>query len=387
MSVFSAVLRKELLDNARDRRALSTALLVTPLMGPLMLLLSFSLMSDMIETAKAPKVPVVGREHAPELVTFLVQQGVEVLPPPADAEQVVRDQQHDAVVIIPADFNEALHEGRAAVVEIVADSTRTRAGATAGRIEELVTRYGATIGSLRLLLRGVDPQVAQPVAVERREVASAQAEGAFLLGVLPLMLLMACFLGGMYVAIDATAGERERGSLEPLLYQPIRPFEVMAAKILATSVFAFAACASSIAAFAVVLPLIPLETLGVTVHLDVALALRLLSLLLPTLLLGAASLLVIGTMSKTFRTAQAAVSVVVLVPMLPGLVTTMFPQKPALPWALVPALGESVMAMALVRGEEVAVGLQLGLALTDLTVAAALLWVAARLFGPRLLHE
>jgi sodium transport system permease protein len=387
MRIFHAVLRKELVDNARDRRALSTALLITPLMGPLMLLLSFSLMSDMIETARAPKLPVVGSENAPELVQHLAHHGVTIVPPPADAEQAVRDQEHDAVLVIPADFNEAIRAGRPAVVELVADSTRTRAGATAGRIEELVRGYGGQIGALRLVLRGVDPSIAQAVAVERREVASPQAEGAFLLGVLPLMLLMACFLGGMYVAIDATAGERERGSLEPLLYQPIRPFEVMAAKMVATSVFSFAACVVSVGAFALVIPAIPLENLGVSVHLDLTLSLRLLSLLVPLILVGSASLLVIGTLSKTFRTAQAAISVVVIVPMLPGLVTTMFPQKASLPLVAFPALGESLLAMQLVRGEPIELSHQLALAAADLGLAGVLLMVAARMFGPRLLND
>lgn len=387
MRVFEAVVRKELVDNARDRRALSTALLVTPLMGPLVLVLMFNLMSNMAETARAPTVPIVGRDNAPELARYLEQQGVTLESPPADPEQVVRDQDADAVIVIPDGFAQAIRTGAPAHVQIVSDSTRTRAGATVSRLEGLIGSYGSQIGGMRLILRGVDPAVVAPILIEKREVASSQAEGAMILGMLPLMLLMACFLGGMYVAIDATAGERERLSLEPLLYHPIRPLEVMLAKAVATAAFSFSACVISVVAFMITLPLIPLDTLGVVAHLDAVLALRLLLLLVPTVFLGSALLLVVGTLSKTFRAAQAAISLVAVGPMIPGMITMVFPQKPTLLLAAIPALGESLLSMQLIRGESVLWAHQLALAATDLLVAGVLIAVAARLFGPRLLND
>ncbi len=387
MRVFEAVLRKELTDNFRDRKALSTALIVTPLLAPAMMFFALQMLSGLLKDAATPQLPVVGAQYAPALVSYLRGEGCTVLPAPDDPQQAIASLHADVVLVIDADFPTALRDAQPAHVQLVVDSTITKSAVTLSRVEGLIEAYNSRISTLRLMARGVDPGIMRAVSVDRVEVGSTKAQGAQIVGSLPMMLILACFLGGLYVALDATAGERERQSIEALLYQPIRPLEVVLAKAAATTVFSVLSLVMSIGAFALVLPFLPLDRVGVVLHFDVVLALRLLLLLLPLACMGSAVLMVVGTLSKSFRTAQAAMSVLVVGPMLPGLVTMMYPLPPTLPYLLVPTLGEAILATRLIRGETVTVLAQLTTASADALATVVLLALAARLFGPRLLTE
>lgn len=384
MSAFSIVFKKECLDNLRDRRALTTAL-VMPLMGPLMLVGVFFAIKDAEVKSRAPQLPIIGAEHAPELVRWLGQQGVDVKPPPADPEGAVRDGSADLVVRLDASFGDSLRAGTPATVEIICDPSRHNAAPLLERTEGLLRQYGQTVGALRLMARGVDPQLVAAVAVDRIDVGAKDAKKAMLLASLPLFLLMACFLGGTYVAIDVTAGERERGTLEPLLLNPVPPAVLVLAKIAATAVFGLASFAVGLIAFAVAVPSIPFADIGVDLHVAPRLALGYLLLFLPTALTAAALQVVIGVVSKNTKTAQASLGFIILVPVLPGVMVTLFPQQPSLLSCAVPFLGESILAMRLLRGEDIEVWHWIANGGVQLVVAGALTLLAARLFGARML--
>ncbi|MCC7074233.1 MAG: ABC transporter permease [Deltaproteobacteria bacterium] len=384
MSAFAVVFKKECVDNLRDRRALSTALLM-PLLGPLMLVGVFFAIKDAEEKSRAPQIPVVGAEHAPELVRWLGQQGVEIQAPPADPEAAVRDGKVDVVLRLDASFGEALRAGAPAPVAIVCDPSRHNAAPLLGRTEGLLRQYGQTIGALRLMVRGVDPLLVNAIAVERIDVGSKDAKKALLLASLPLFLLMACFLGGTYVAIDVTAGERERGTLEPLLLNPVSPRVLVLAKTAATALFGLASLAVGLAAFAVVVPSIPFEQIGLDLRLAPRVVVGYAALFLPTALVAAALQVLVGVISKNTKTAQASLGFIILVPVLPGVIVSLFPQQPSLLSCAVPFLGESILAMRLLRGEEIEVLHWLANAGAQMLLAGVLTMVAARLFGARML--
>lgn len=384
MSAFGVVVKKEVVDNLRDRRALSTAL-VMPLLGPLAMVAVFFAMKDAEEKMRSPEVPVIGAEHAPELVGWLKRQGVSVLPPPASAEEAVRSDAADVVVRIPAGFGEDLRAGEPALVEIVCDPSRQRAGPTLARVEGLLEAYGAQVGTMRLALRGVDPSIMRAVRVERVDVGAPDAKKALLLMSLPLFLLMGCFLGGTYVAIDVTAGERERGSLESLLLNPVRPAVFVLAKAVTTFVFGLLSMLVGLAAFAVILRAVPFEEIGLDIRLAPHTAGLFVLLFLPTTLTAAAVQLLVGTVSKNTKTAQASLGFIILAPVVPAVIVTMFPQQPTLANSLVPFLGEAILSLRVLRGESVEVVHWLANAGANLIAAALLVIVTARLFGPRML--
>lgn len=384
MSAFGVVFTKECVDNLRDRRALSTAL-VMPLLGPLMLVGVFFALKDAEVKSRTPQIPVVGAEHAPELVRWLGQQGVEVQAPPADPEAAVKEGTVDLVLRLDSSFGAALRAGTPAPVEIICDPSRQNAAPLLDRTEGLLRQYGQTIGALRLLARGVDPQLVAAIAVSRADVGAKDAKKALLLASLPLFLLMACFLGGTYVAIDVTAGERERGTLEPLLLNPVAPRVLVLAKIAATAVFGLLSLAVGLLAFAVVVPAIPFEEIGLDLRVAPRVAFGYLALFVPTALAAAALQVVVGVLSKNTKTAQATLGFIILVPVLPGVIVSLFPQQPSLWNCAVPFLGESILAMRLLRGEDVELVHWLANGGVQLALAAVLTVLAARLFGARML--
>src|SRR4030095_10365977 len=139
----------------------------------------------------------------------------------------------ELAVVIPEGFSNKFKESRPALVRIVADSSRNDARATVGRVRGLFAQYGAESGSLRLIARGVSPAAARPLDIQDIEVSTAQQRATQILTFIPMFILMAGFVGGMQIATDSTAGERERGSLEPLLVNPAPRLVFVGGKVLA----------------------------------------------------------------------------------------------------------------------------------------------------------
>jgi len=384
VGVITTVVVKEFRDNARDRRAVSTALLM-PLLGPMSLVLLFFAFSDLKEKQLAPRVPVIGKEHAPVLIERLVRTGVVIEAAPENPEQAVRDGKVDVVLVIPAGFGDDLRAGRPAAVELIADESRQSSGVIVSRVRATLGQYSAQVGALRLVARGVDPLITQAIAVSTRDVGTAQGKTAMLLGVMPLFLLLACFMGGTYVAIDVTAGERERGSLEALLMNPVRGADLVVGKAVVAAFFGFLGVVISAGGFFVAAAIIPFSDLGLDLNVSPWLTLKSVLLLLPVVALGASLQMFVGTLCKTFKTAQAAISVVMIAPSIPGALLLLFPQQPTLSMMLVPTLGHSVLMNRMLRGESVALVDVTVASCSVLVVAALLLAVTARLFAPRLI--
>ncbi len=384
MSVAGTVFVKEARDNARDRRALSTALMM-PLMGPFSLILLFFAFSDIQEKQTAPKVPVVGREHAPVLVAQLVRSGVVVEEAPADPIAAVKNGKVDIVMVIPATFGEDLRAGRPAVVELIVDESRQSSGVILGRVRATLSQYGSQIGALRLVARGIDPSLMQAVSVSARDVGTAQGKTALLLGVMPLFLLLACFMGGTYVAIDVTAGERERGSLEALLLNPVRARDLVVGKLLVAFVFGLLGVVVAALGFVVAVVAIPFSDIGLDIQLSPLLAFAIVALLLPVVALGASLQIFVGTLCKTFKTAQAAISFVMIAPSIPGALLMLFPQQPTTTMMLIPTLGHDILMMRLIRGEPIEAADVALASASVLALAALLVAGTTALFGPRLI--
>jgi sodium transport system permease protein len=382
----AVVASKEIVDNLRDRRAVSTAL-VMPLMGPLAMIAVFFAFQEAEAKTRAPAVPVVGQDNAPALVDWLSHQGVQVKDAPADPEAAVRTGKADVAVRIPAGFDASLREGTPALVEVICDPSKQNAAPTLGRVEQLLQQYGQQIGAMRLVLRGVDPSIMTAVRVERVDISTPDAKKALLLASLPLFLLIGCFLGGTYVAIDLTAGERERGSLEPLLLNPVLPSTFLVAKVATTVVFGLLSMLVSLAAFAVVLPMIPFDELGMDIRLAPRTAAMFVLMFIPTTFVAASLQVLVGTLSKTPKTAQAAIGFLVLIPMVPAMIVSLFPQQPSIANSVVPFLGESILSLRLLRGELVEPLHWIGNACVDTALGCVLVAITARLFGPRMLSS
>ena len=373
-----AIARKELVDGLRDRRSLAT-LLFSTVMTPALLGVLLTTTAGSQRGAEDLTLPVVGAEHAPAFVTWLGQQtGVKVLDGPADPQQAVLDRTEDVVLIIEPDFMDRMRRAQPAEVKLVAESSRDRSRPKVARVRALVGGYAGQLASLRLIARGVAPGIASPIRLEDVEVSSSQARLAQLLSFLPLLLVIAGLVGGMQIAIDSTAGERERGSLEPLLLNPVPRWVIAGGKWLAASVLGCASVVVSMLITVNVLRRIPWHDLGIRFRVTDAELFSLLLLLLPLAVLLAAVVLYASTFARSFKEAQGYMGMLMLVPMLPGMLATVYPLSRR-PWlAPVPVLGQYALASDALAGQPPTMGGYLLAGAVTLACAVGLVWLTAR---------
>ena len=381
MSTMFTVFRKEMTDALRDRRTVFIALVMGPLLFPLLFmgLGSFAAKKQSEKLEKPLELPVVGAEHAPNLVRWLKGQGVIVQAPPADADRAVREQEHGVILSIPPTYPEQWRKSEPARVDLVLDSSRAlESGATIARVERLLAMYDREVGTLRLVARGVHPALGSPLAVARRDLATPESKAGLQMMMMPYLLILLGLIGGMHLAIDTTAGERERQSLEPLLATPVSRTAIMSGKLAATVTFALLSLGLTFVTF-------KLSTLfgsggKMSFDLPTKSAAQAFLVVLPVVLFGSALLTLLAAFAKSYREAQSYLSLVFLLPMIPTMLLMVNPVKTKLWMLAVPFLGQNQMIMKVLRGEgttavEWAVVLGAGL------VLAAVFWgITARLY-------
>lgn len=382
MNAAWTVFLKEVTENLRDRKTVVNALVMGPLLGPIFfaIMMGFIITKQLDSAEKPLELPVVGAEHAPNLVAWLERQSVVVKPAPADVDAAIRGRDARAVLVIPADYPEHWRKGETAQVVLQFDSSDQDGRAPVARITGLLEGYARTQAALRVAARGLHPAVVSPVVVASRDVASTQQRAGQLLSFLPYLLVLGAFLGGMYLAIDTTAGERERQSLEPLLANPATRAQIVLGKLGATFGFAMVSMMLSLVAFAIAFQYIPLDRLGMKIEFGSGLILRSGLLMVPLVMVFAALQTIVAAYAKSYREAQTYLSLLMLLPMLPSVILMINPMKAEMWMAAVPLLSQNVLIMELARGEVVEL-LRFALSFgASLVLAAALVWVAVRIY-------
>ena len=346
-----AVARKELRDASRDRRTGLVTLISAIAGGPIFLVLIFNLIAGQAERARDLKLPVIGQANAPALVEFLQRQQVTLSTPPADYEAQIRRGDLNVVLIVDDSFAADVEAGRAGTVRLVYDRSRDRARSSIEQAEELLSAYNRLWGAQRMILRGVHGVVGNPLNVEARNLATPQQSGAFVLFLVGYYALFAALMGGMAFALDTTAGERERQSLEPLLMTPARPHEIAIGKWLAVVAFNALVVLTTLAGFYLTLAFAPLPPVGVPFLFGPRELTRFLLVLVPITMLMPAVLLYVGSRARTFKEAQANVSLILfVVSIIPA--AQLFLQRREPDWiALVPISGQYSLLNLALRGE------------------------------------
>jgi sodium transport system permease protein len=304
------------------------------------------------ERAEAREVYVVGIERAPTLRNHMERQGYTIKMAPLDHEkQLVSRRFGDPVLLVPSGFERDLAQGLSPVVEVVSASANQRAQGSVGRIAQLLRGFNQEQASLRLAHRGVAPALLQPVQIEGRDLADPRARAAQLTGMLPFFVLMAVLYGALNAALDSTAGERERGSLEPLLMNPAPRAALVLGKWGAVACVGMLIAVLSSLSFLPAQWLLRSETLAAMFQYGVREALLFLALLLPLAAALSALLMAVAIRCKTFKEAQANSTVVILaVSLLP--LTTLFNQEGEKPWHLwTPALAQITLMGRVLKGE------------------------------------
>jgi sodium transport system permease protein len=374
---------KEVLDNLRDRRSLSSGLL-SSLIGPAILLaliviIGKSVFKDQIETRL--KLPVSGAERAPVLIQFLEQNGVDIVPAPDDPESEVRNGNAEVVLIIPEGYGDQFSAGEPATLRLVIDSSRQSAIASVERATRILESYSRQIGSLRLIARGVNPSIAQALSIERQDMATPQTQALIFLNMMPYFIVLVVFLGGMYVIIDTTAGERERGSLEPLLINPVARWEFVVGKLAASLPFAIFTLILTLLAFALAFNVVPLEEyVGIQLSINPAALVGIFLIALPMILLASSLQMIIATYTRSFKEAQTYVSFLPLIPALPGIGLAFLPVKAKLWTMLIPTFGQQLLINQMMRAEPVSALNIVVSTIVTVGTALALIFVAIKLY-------
>ena len=382
MSIMSIVAKKEFRDGVRDKRALLSAFFF-PLSAPLFIYFLLNAVIEMSQVDETVSVPIYGADAAPGLIAYLTEAGIDVdHRDPQTLDEVksqVADQTLDFALMIPEDFQDTMASYRPPDLLIVSDSSRNDVAAQVGQLRRVLNQYNQELISLRLIARGVSPKVtigARPISID---VASDQKRTASVLNFIPIYVLMAAFVAGLGIAIDGTAGERERKSLEPLLINPIRPIDIIFGKWFASGTFALLGMLATLVLCVVAMFALPIEEIGLSFEISTKQALALLMVSLPVPYIAASLQILLGLFAKSFKDAQSYIGILVILPMVPVIIRQFMPFVTE-PWmAGIPIFAQSVLMMDVLAGSGYSF-LSLSVALISGFVASALLClVAARL--------
>ena len=385
MRTLLTVFRKEVLDNVRDRRTLVSALIMGPLFGPMLFafMINLSIERSLEDAERVIELPVIGAERAPNLRRYLESRNIDVVDGPADraaALDAVANGTHDIVLVIPEEFGEQFTKAVPARVEVIADRSNTQADRLARRARTALHAYSGELASIRLSARGVSPLAMRPLNIDDVDVSTPSGRSAILLGMMSYFLIFAMLMGGMYLAIDTTAGERERGSLEPLLALPVTRNQLLLGKIAATCVFMALSLGLSLGSFYVALKFMPLDELGMTPNFGPLTVGAAFLVLAPFILLGAAVMTLVASFTKSYREAQTWLSGVLLAPTLPILIVSILTLRPRLEFMFVPSLSQHLLLVDMVKNKPLD-PLHVAISVcSTLLLGGLLTWICARLY-------
>jgi sodium transport system permease protein len=350
-SLAGTVFSKELIDALRDRRSLLSAL-AFPLFGPLLIAVMFNTVARTEREEEIIRLPVAGAGLAPSLVGYLEENGIVIDDPPDDPEEAVRRGDADMVLVIAEDYPEAFRRAEPAEVRLIVDGSRRSAASSVRRTTDILQRYHARIANLRLLAHGVSPAVGRPLDIEQIDTASRKKRAARLaLTVIPMFLILAAFIAGVNVAIDTTAGERERRSIEPLLVNPVPRLAIVVGKWGTTVLFGLVGVVLT-AFFAIVaLRYASLEDLGVQINVGGLEFLALLAAATPMALLAAGLQMFVATFARSYKEAQTYVAILPFAAMMPAILLQFQPLDTAAWMMAVPSMAQEQLLLDTLGGE------------------------------------
>lgn len=387
---------KELRDMLRDRRTLVSMIVIPTLLMPLIVGLVVFVSVKVIRQARAeaPVVMVAGGADSPVArAALLAHRKIRAVPATEDWRERIANKAVRATVEFPAGFDAALERGDPAAVKIFHYEGELRSGFAVGEIQRFFSDYRERTVTARLAGRGLPPSFVKPFAVQVENVAPPEKVGGNVIGgIIPYMFLLLCFTGAMYPAMDLTAGEKERGTMETILCSPVSRLELVLGKFLMvlTASLGTVLCSliSMVGTVSLGGPLL-VAMVGANRGAGAAAALpsldplgllAVLVLVLPMAVFFSALLLAISLVAKSFKEAQSYLSPLVIVIILPAVAGVLPGVELNGQLALVPILNVSLASKELVSGVWHWPHLALIFGSTSVYAALALAW-AVRMFN------
>ncbi|RUO45295.1 ABC transporter permease [Idiomarina aquatica] len=345
MNMTALIWRKEFKDALRDKRSVLAAMSYA-FFGPMLMAVAFFFLISQLTDPSDVEISIEGKEHAPELVQHLQLQGI------VERQQPWPDTVTPITLSIPAQWAEQIKRAEPVTVTLRADWSAQKQQTEIKRVERAVQAYAAQITHYRMILRGIDPRMAQPINLSKQDLATRGSKAALIMGSVLVFIILSVFWSGMNVAIDISAGERERNSLEFLLSQPLSTQSIVWGKGLAATSFAVFGAALSLVLIPIIFNYVPLQEIGMSVNFSVPMMLLMFVLLIPLALLATALQLFVSFRAKNFKEAQTYISFLLIIPMAASFGVEFARLKTPILYYL-PLTGQHQTFLSLIRGEGV----------------------------------
>ncbi|GIU14108.1 MULTISPECIES: ABC transporter permease [unclassified Shewanella] len=346
-----SMIRKELIDAARDKRSVMAGLYYA--MGaPLLMCGMFFLLIGKLTSPEDLNIKIENSNGAPDLVKYLSSRGISQ----GDSEDTKAIQ-----LIISQDYAANMAKGLSAEVTLIADASDEKLQVSIRRLEKSLREYSSEMGSLRLIARGIDPRVMQPLKLNVEDEATPDSRAGMILGLATMTMIYAVFISGMNLAIDTSAGERERNSLALLLSHPVSTWEIVIAKVTAVTIFAMVGLVLTLIVSKFAYAFVPWQELGFAVSVNTSFIVMMLIVGAPVAIMAACLQLFVSFMAKSFKEAQSYITIVLMVPMMLAMAASYNIAPETIQW--LPVSGQLQALIEFIKGRE--------LPLTQLAVSSA----------------
>ncbi len=342
MNKIIAMVRKELIDAARDKRSVMAGLYYA-IGTPLIMCGLFMVLIGQLTSPDDLKISITNPDKAPDLVRFLSNKGI------TQGEAGAKDLKAIELIISP-DYAKQMNQGKGAEITIVADNSEEKLQNSIRRLEKQLQAYSAEMGSLRLIARGIDPRVVQPLKVNVHDQATTDSKGGMILGIAIFTMIYSVFISGMNLAIDTSAGERERNSLALLLSHPLTTRQLVLSKIIAVGLFALLGLVLILLVSKVAYTFVPWQELGFSVSITNEFMALMLLVGIPVALMAACLQLFVSFMARTFKEAQSYLTMVLFVPLALSMAASYNIAPDILQW--LPVSGQQQALMDFIKGKD-----------------------------------
>ena len=365
---FTSLLRKELLDAARDKRSVMAGLYYA-FFTPVLLAVVLTAVINKATNPEDIEITITNGIEASNLVNYLSDRGISQGDDP--------DKLKNIELVISTDFSKQLNRAEPAEVTLIADQSEDSLRTAIARIKRALGSYSSEMVSLRLISRGINPNIINPVKVHIQDQATAVSKGGQIMGVMTMLMILSVFVAGMNLAIDTSAGERERNSLALLLSHPVSVLQLVMSKTVAVSIFGMLGLILTIIVSKFVYPFVPWQELGFSVDISASFVLGALLAGFSVAIFAASMQLFVSFMAKSFKEAQTYISFVMFVPIAMSYAATLDFAVEELRWA--PVSGQLQALIDLAKGKEIPL-LQLAVScLSTLIISLALIFGMERL--------
>ena len=358
------VYRKELTEALRDRRTLISTMLVPLLLFPLLSVGFGALAVALIKKAEeeTPKVMVLGGADAPHVLEALRRnKKIEVVPATPDWKDKIINKEIRAAIEIPPGFEASLDQQQPKTVEIYKYEGELKSSISADSIEKNLKEYRDKVIEARLEANHLPASVLTPFRIKQDNVAPPEkVGGAAFGGIIGYMVILLCLTGGMYPAMDLTAGEKERGTMETILSSPVSRLDLVLGKFFLVLTASLVTAALSVFSMGVSfwgmqqakvfdMSKNP-EAAGMQLHIGFTAVLSVFIMALPLAVLFSAGLITISLFAKSYKEAQSYVSPLMILVIVPAVAAMLPGVELTAKLALIPILNVSLLCKELVTG-------------------------------------